>query len=100
MATPWEDLEEREERLAGEEASRIGGPAPQSDADPAQRPIQEAGGGESEGWEETEAELIRHASHADDRSSTVILEEAARPEQEADLSTAQYAEADQTPGGS
>lgn len=99
MTTPWESPEEREERLAGEEAAWIGGPPPQSDADPARRPIQEAGGGESEGWEEAEAELIRHASHADDRSSTVILEEAARPEQESDLSTAQYAEADQAPSG-
>jgi hypothetical protein len=30
-----------------------------------QRPVTEAGGGESEGFEEAEKELIEHASHGD-----------------------------------
>ncbi len=34
--------------------------------DPAMLPVLEAGGGESEGFEMAEAELIEHASHGDE----------------------------------
>jgi hypothetical protein len=37
------------------------------------RAVEEAGGGEAEGFELAEQDLIDHASHADDRSSTSIL---------------------------
>jgi hypothetical protein len=101
MATPWEDQEDEQERLAGEEARHIGGQATEQDeeVDPAWKAVLEAGGGESEGWEQAEEDLIKHATHGDDRSDTVILQEAGQPEQESNRSTADYAEADQTPSG-
>jgi hypothetical protein len=94
-----EDLVEREERLAREEAAKIGGEPGFRSADPANQAIDEAGGGESEGWEQTEEDLIRHATHSDDRSDTIILEGAGRAEAESDRSTADYGEADQSQGG-
>jgi hypothetical protein len=40
--------------------------------DPAMVPVLEAGGGESEGFEMAEAELIEHASHGDDAGTARI----------------------------
>lgn len=97
MTTPWETTEEREERLAGEEASQIGGKPGHQTSDPSRQAAQEAGGGESEGWEEAEEDLIQHASHGDDRSDTAILRRQIKEEKEGSLSTARYGEADQTP---
>ena len=99
MSTPWEEIEDREERLAAEEAARIGGDVDRQESDPAWQAVEEAGGGESEGWELAEQDLIRNATHADERSDTVILSEAGKPEKESDLAGADYGEADQTPGG-
>lgn len=39
----------------------------------ANRPVEEAGGGESEGFELAEQELIEHASHGDQHNTTQIL---------------------------
>jgi len=36
-------------------------------------PVDEAGGGVSEGFELSEGDLIEHASHGDDSSDTIIL---------------------------
>jgi hypothetical protein len=55
------------------------------------RAVEEAGGGESEGFELAEEELVEHASHADDRSSTRVLTEIGRDEEQTD---AAYGEAD------
>lgn len=41
--------------------------------DPALVPLIEAGQGESEGFELAERDLIRHATHPEDGSSTMIL---------------------------
>lgn len=70
--TPFE--REQEARAAGE-AGGIGGPIPagEADLDPAERPVREAGGGEAEGFEEAEGELIEHASHGDEQSAHAIL---------------------------
>ncbi len=58
--------ERKQEQAAAAEAGAIGGPTPVgSDADPAERAVQEGGGGESEGFEDAEAALIEHASHGD-----------------------------------
>lgn len=54
------------------------------------RPVREAGGGEAEGFEEAEAELIEHASHGD--SAPDPTEMAGEPEEEE--SDAEYGEAD------
>lgn len=37
------------------------------------RPVEEAGGGVSEGFEQAEDELIEHASHADQHGTTRIM---------------------------
>ena len=56
-----------------------------------QRPLREAGQGESEGFEEAEAELIEHASHGDDGPDPSHL--AGEPEDPA-AAEAEYGEAD------
>jgi hypothetical protein len=38
-----------------------------NERDEARRPVEEAGGGEAEGFELAERELIEHASHGEDR---------------------------------
>jgi len=40
------------------------------------RAVDEAGGGESEGFEASEAELIEHASHGDEHTPARILRDA------------------------
>jgi hypothetical protein len=56
------------------------------------RPVEEAGGGVSEGFEQAEAELERAASHEDPAPSPE--DDAFPPEAESD---AEYGEADQLP---
>jgi hypothetical protein len=50
--------------------------------DPAQRPVTEAGGGVSEGFEEAERALIEHASHGDQQAAHAILHDQGPPEEE------------------
>jgi hypothetical protein len=40
------------------------------------RAVEEAGGGVSEGFEQSEAELIEHAGHGDEHGTTRILRDA------------------------
>jgi hypothetical protein len=54
--------------------------------------VEEAGGGESEGFELTEQELIQHASHGDEQTPARIIYDAA-PREESD--GAVYGEADE-----
>jgi hypothetical protein len=77
------DFEYEQEEAAAAEAAAIGGrvssePPMEDDpaADPAQRPLIEAGEGESEGFELAEAELIEHASHGDSHAASRINEDA------------------------
>jgi nucleotide-binding universal stress UspA family protein len=92
-------LVEEQEAEAAREAAEVGGGHVADDGiDDSQRPVLEAGGGESEGFEQAEAELIRHASHADDRSDTVTFTEAGRPEAESDRQTGEFGEADRIDG--
>ncbi len=44
--------------------------------DPAFEAVREAGGGESEGFEIAEEQLIEHASHGDEHGTTKILNDA------------------------
>lgn len=60
-----ESFVREQEEAAGAEAGRIGGQGSDEEMDPAMRPLAEAGQGESEGFEDAEAELIEHASHGD-----------------------------------
>jgi hypothetical protein len=64
--TPRDDsdpLVREQERAAAAAAGRIGGRAGDEDLDPAERPVREAGGGEAEGFEQAEQDLIDHAEH-------------------------------------
>ncbi|MGI9100735.1 MAG: hypothetical protein ACR2H2_19990 [Solirubrobacteraceae bacterium] len=95
------DFETREERAAAAEAAAIGGsrvhelglPGTGEHLDEALRPVYEAGGGESEGFEIAERDLERNASHDDGQGYPE--RDAFTPEHESDRSTATYAEADE-----
>ena len=54
--------------------------------------VEEAGGGQAEGFELTELELIQHASHGDEQTLACIMYDAG-PEEEAARSV--YSEADE-----
>jgi hypothetical protein len=58
-------------------------------------PVYEAGGGEQEGWEAAEDELIENASHGDGGANPV--RDAFTPERESDESGVVYGEPDQLP---
>ena len=68
MTDEYDSLADEEAQAAGAEAGRIGG-RPTRDLeedlphDPAFDPVYEAGGGEAEGWEMAEEELIEHSEH-------------------------------------
>ena len=94
--TPQDDLVAEMEAAAAAEAGAIGGPVrPEAGAggDPAMEPVYQAGGGEAEGFEAAEADLIENATHGDGMGNPLV--DAFRPEVEADRSTAVYGDADQ-----
>ena len=80
-------------QAAAAEAGAIGGPDPQPELDPADRPVAEGGGGEAEGFEQAEEALVGQATHDDVPADPTG--EAFTPEREADLSGAQYGEGDE-----
>jgi hypothetical protein len=91
-----DDLVAEEEAAAAAEAARIGGPPqPESGAegDPAMEPVYQAGGGEAEGFEAAERDLIENATHGDGMGDP--LRDAFRGELESDRSTAVYGEPDE-----
>jgi hypothetical protein len=90
-----EDPREREEEdAAAAEAGAIGGRRPEyEDDDEALRPLEEAGEGESEGFELAEHDLIEEASHGDERRSPEA--DAFEPEVESDQADAVYGDADE-----
>ncbi len=94
------DFATREEWLAASEAAAIGGRGPDvggvdtsEHVDEAMRPVYEAGGGEEEGFELAERDLVRNASH-DDGSAFPELD-AFTPEVESDEASVEYGEADE-----
>ena len=92
-------FERVQEDEAAAEAARIGGrasdePSPDAaDRDPAMEPVIEAGGGEAEGFEEAERELIEHASHGDQHAARRVIEDA--PDESEDARAASGGEADE-----
>jgi hypothetical protein len=82
-----------EEARAGAEARDIGGSAPPSEGDEASRPVEEAGGGEAEGFEQAERELEEQASHGENRWDPET--DAFSGEEEADRASAAYSEPDE-----
>ena len=55
------------------------------------RAVEEAGGGQSEGFELAEQDLIEHASHGDEHTPARIMQDAGQDEESAD---SVYGEAD------
>jgi hypothetical protein len=85
-------IAEEEAEAAASEAAEIGGPAPDDPVDdPAERPLVEAGQGESEGFEVAEAELVDNAEHGDQKRFP--NRDAGRPEEPSDTSA--FGEADE-----
>jgi hypothetical protein len=84
-----EDVIEREEAAAAAEAGSIGGRR-DPDADEAEQPVSEGGGGEAEGFELAEDELRDEAEHGGGHYPPT---EAGEPE--AEDPQAEYAEPDQ-----
>jgi hypothetical protein len=85
----WEQDETDE---AAREAAAIGGVAGDEDLDPVERAVIEAGGGESEGFEQAEKALIEHATHTDEQSAHWILHQQGRPEEPASADNEQAAD--------
>jgi hypothetical protein len=85
-----------EERAAAAEAAGIGGRRPDydvdDDSDEASRPLEEAGEGESEGFELAEHDLIEEASHGEEGRSPEL--DAFDAEVESDEADSVYGEAD------
>jgi hypothetical protein len=97
VASEDEDLVAQESDRAAGEAAAIGGrpssdPPPLGDVDDAQRPLAEAGQGEAEGFEQSEQELIEHASHGDQHAARRAIEDA--PAETGDGRAAEGGEAD------
>ena len=91
---PDDDLIREEEAAAAAEAAGIGGVAGDEDEfAPEMRAVLEGGGGEAEGFELAEADLIDNAQHGDGHGDP--LGDAFSPEAESDRGTAVYGEADQ-----
>jgi hypothetical protein len=92
-----ESLVSDEERAAAAEAAGIGGRRPDyevdDDSDEGTRPLEEAGEGESEGFELAEHDLIEEASHGEEGRSPEI--DAFEGEVESDEADSVYGEADE-----
>lgn len=74
--------EQQEIEEAAREAAEIGGRIEADELDPARRAVNEAGGGEAEGFEEAERALIEHTSHGDQQSAHAILHDQGRSEEQ------------------
>jgi hypothetical protein len=85
---PWE---EKEVDAAAYSAGAIGGRAGDENVDPAERPLQEAGEGEAEGFELAEEDLVEAAETGVTWADPV---QAAFPAESEDGSGAIYGEAD------
>jgi len=90
---PIGDLVAQEEAAAAAEAAMIGGVVDPADGDPSLAPVLEAGGGEAEGFELAEADLVENASHGDGGGNP--LRDAFTAEVESDDAGAVYGEPDE-----
>jgi hypothetical protein len=89
-----DELVEQETAAAAAEAGNIGGPhLDDAHGDPAFEPVYEAGGGEAEGFELAEQDLIENATHGDGRADPTG--DAFTPELESDEATGLGGEADE-----
>jgi hypothetical protein len=89
MESRDDDLVREAEQEAAREAGQIGGRAP-DDADPERWPVEQAGGGQAEGFEQAEEALIDHAEHTAGEGIPRLDQMG----EEAEVERASYAEAD------
>jgi hypothetical protein len=78
---PRPDPASEQADLAAAEAARIGGsPSIEGpgaeEPDEAERPLAEAGGGQAQGFEQAEEQLIEHSSHGDQHAARRAVENA------------------------
>src|SRR3954471_14763754 len=96
--THRDDFADEEADLAADEAAHIGGTptyeVPLEDEDEAYRAVNEGGGGESEGFELAEEELIENADLGPGRPGGEIHVREGAADEEFDDDLAQYGEAD------
>jgi hypothetical protein len=85
-------LVDEETAAAAAEARAIGGRVSRDSDDPAMVPVDEAGGGVAEGFEQAEADLIDNASHGSRPHDPAA--DAFGGERESDRAGASYADAD------
>jgi hypothetical protein len=92
---PASDPSREQAEAAAAEAAQIGGrPSEEADLhDGPERAVAEGGGGESEGFELAEDELIEHASHGDQHAARRAIQDA--PEEQDDARAAEGGEPDQ-----
>jgi hypothetical protein len=90
-SAPDEDVVREEEEAAAAEAARIGGRGGADHVeDEAERPLAEGGGGEAEGFEQAEHDLVENATSLDSPNPET---HAGQPE--AERSEAEYGEPDE-----
>jgi hypothetical protein len=100
MTERRDDLADEEARRAAEEAGHIGGtptydlPLEPEEQDEAYRAVNEAGGGESEGFELAEEELIENADLGPGRPGAEVRVREGADDEEFDDDLAEYGEAD------
>jgi len=93
MSMPGPDRAREEADAAAAEAARIGGsPSDEAElADGPERAVEEGGGGESEGFELAEQQLVEHASHGDQHAARRAIYDA--PDESDDARAAEGGEA-------
>ncbi len=95
---PESNSDREQAEAAAAEAAAIGGrvsdePKPlDEELGEAGRPLEEAGQGEAEGFEEAEREFVEHASHGDQHAARRVIRDA--PAESEDARAAQSAESD------
>lgn len=93
-----DEFVDEEEQLAAQEAREIGGrptyEVPLEERDEAYRAVEEGGGGESEGFELAEEELIENADLGPGRPGAEVRVREEVDSEEADPDLAEYGEAD------
>ena len=91
-ARRFSPFEARQIAAAARAAAAIGGPTPDADLDPSQRPLVEAGEGVAEGFELAEHDLIEAAEHGGGGADP--LADAFTPEFDGARVVGQHGEAD------
>jgi len=100
MTEDNDPLAEEEAEAAAAEAREIGGHATRDleedlPHDPAMDPVYEAGGGEQDGWEMAEEELIEHSEQGPNRPEAQVRVREEEDFEESPPETGVYGEADE-----